>query len=454
MKHLRRSSSVAHDTFNALVLRSRVSPGKPGPLKNTTFIAKANISVPQRPTTCALGLLQNYQSPIVATSVLQLIEAGLTLVGNSNMDEFGMGSLTTLSIHGPTRNPLYEEDRIAGGSSGGSAAAVAGGLADFALGTDTGGSVRQPASYCGIVGFKPSYGRFSRYGVVPYAQGYDCVGVLARLVSTTRSVYDVLNHPDPRDITMMPKPTRDHIFEKKKRLRVAIPQEFILGELQGLSIEALEKAAVKLMDLGHEVCSVSMPILSRLLAAYYTLAVAEAALNLSRYDGISFGQDHEGRFEKTDASSISGKDAQARIVANRSQGFGPEVKRRIILGNYVLSSESGDNFTRATEIRSQLVRDFNNLFASPNLLTNTASRGTFDLVLGPTAFGPAPTFAEHSHESKNILNEYLNDVFTVPASMAGLPAISVPFGGVGLQIIGQYAHDALVLDTAEMIESL
>lgn len=450
-------SGFSHDAYNCFVsVRQSPKNLERGPLLGTAFAAKDNIATLLEPTTCASLILRDYQSPFEATVVKQLIAAGLALVGKTNMDEFGMGSSTTFSHFGATLNPNYAEPRVAGGSSGGSAAAVASGLADFALGTDTGGSVRQPGSYCGVVGFKPSYGRISRYGVIPYAQGFDCVGILAKSVAMTKRVFDVLDQEDKKDITSLPQEVRDKISKQprnpKEKLRVGIPNEFILSELLEETVAEIEKVVLKLIALGHEVRSVSLPSIKKLISAYYTLATAEAATNLLRFDGIRFG------LAEMPAEPNADPKGMTLITGNRFLHLGPEVQRRIVLGNYTLSSESGNTFLRATRLRRDLVQELNSVFASPNPIepdSPGASEGC-DVLLGPTTFGRAPTVEETAKDrAESILNEYLNDVFTIPASMGGLPAISVPCEDrdFGVQIIGQYGDDRRVLEVAELVES-
>lgn len=451
-RQLRRLITTGARDCNSIVLVRAAVESRPGSLHGSSFILKDNFTTTQEPTTCGSRMLETYVSPFDATAVHLLEAAGLELVGKSNMDEFGMGSSTTYSIHGPTVNPRYEEVRISGGSSGGSAAAIAANLADFALGTDTGGSVRQPASYCGIVGFKPTYGRLSRYGVVAYAQGFDTVGILAKNVDTVKKVYGVLNKPDEKDITSLPESIRAKLAKPKSQnmLTIGIPREFLLAELSSETILQFENILVKLTDLGHTVKPVSVPAIGKLLSTYYTLATAEAASNLSRFDGIRYGHLLEVG---------SGIDRMAR---NRSAGFGPEVQRRIVLGNYTLSSESADFYLQATHLRKKLVEEFNDVFALRNILTNGETFETerteegCDVLMCPTAFGKAPTLAEfESNTENNFLNGYINDILTVPASLAGLPAISVPCENAdfGVQVMAQFGDDSTVLELASVIET-
>lgn len=434
----------ARDPYNCVVLIPSYSAANSADL---TFLAKSNIATTRGPTTCGSTLLKEYVSPFDATVVKLLKQAGLPMVGKTNLDEFGMGSSTTNSTHGNTLNPRYKDERIAGGSSGGSAAGVAGNLADVSLGTDTGGSVRQPASYCGIVGFKPTYGRISRYGVAPYAQSLDTVGILARTVDTVARVFGILDKYDEKDITSLPESFRDTIAARPAKsgtLTIGIPEELILAEIDKETMAQFEYVVDKLMDQGHSIQPVSIPSIGKLLFAYYTLATAEASSNLARFDGVRYG------------TSLDLGTGTERIAHTRTAGLGPEVQRRILLGTYTLSDESEDYYFNATRVRRQLVSEFNDVFAHPNVLLGT--EGTHegcDVLLSPTAFGRAPTLEEFKSDTKNnFLNEFVNDILTVPSSMAGLPAISVPCPNAdfGVQVMGQHGDDRAVLAVAKLIE--
>lgn len=415
-------------------------------LTGTTFMAKDNFTSKDDTTTCASKILSNHKSLFDSTAVALLKLAGLELNGKTNLDEFGMGASNTNSYFGDVINPLYEgEARIVGGSSGGSGAAIAANLADFALGTDTGGSVRLPASYCGVIGFKPTYGRISRWGVVPYAQTLDTVGVLANNIDMVEKVYNVLNVEDKKDPTCLPQEVRDCLrTEKKDKLRIGIPKEFVLRGLSNETREMWIQTVEELQAQGHTILSVSVPTMKKSLLAYYTLIAAEVASNLSRYDGVRYGQDNS-----TAPTFLE------QIAENRSDGFGVEARRRIILGNYTLSSDSGNHYLTATELRQQLVEDFNNVFNVPHLLLNSKGdvrENACDVLVVPTAMGSAPTIEEYKTKSEeNFLNGYINDVLTIAASLAGTPAISIPRGGLGIQIIGQYADDQKVLDLARTL---
>ncbi|KAG2736738.1 hypothetical protein G9P44_000828 [Scheffersomyces stipitis] len=430
-----------------------------GSLSGTTYIAKDNIVTTHEFSTGASRILSNYRSPFDATVVLLLDAAGSTLLGKSNLDEFGMGSSTTNSHYGTTLNPLYSVEvetgkaHISGGSSGGSAAAVAGKLANYALGTDTGGSVRQPASYCGTVGFKPTYGRISRWGVISYAQTLDTVGIISDDIHTVEKVYHVLDKYDDKDPTSLPDDIRNSLKSKgtedvnNTSLTVGVPREFVVGDLSQEVKEVWFSVLSQLQDMGHTVKIVSVPSIKQSLSSYYTLATAEAASNLSRYDGVRYGQTTEDLQEK----------AHDLIVANRTNGFGPEVQRRILLGNYTLSSESGDHYIKATQVREKLVNEFNQVFNLRHVFSNDTNvdketSGRCDILVAPTAINSAPTLKEyHQQNETNFLNDYVNDILTVPASLAGLPTISIPRGKHGIQIMGQFGADQTVLDVSKKL---
>ncbi|KAK6199279.1 amidase signature domain-containing protein [Scheffersomyces amazonensis] len=411
-----------------------------GVLSGTSFIVKDNIATKVGYTTAASKSLHDYQSPFDATVVRLLRHQGSKLVGKANLDEFGMGSSTTNSMFGPTINPKYDnEDRIAGGSSGGSAAAVAADMASFSLGTDTGGSVRLPASYCGVVGFKPTYGRISRWGVIPYAQTLDTVGILSKDVDIVEKVYEVLNQYDEKDPTCMTTKVRNNIVSTAKgQLTIGIPEQFIIEELDQDTKIAWELTLHKLVQLGHSLKVVSIPSIKKSLSTYYTLATAEAASNLSRYDGIRYGYKSDNNNEDD------------TIVSSRCESFGQEVQRRIILGNYTLSSESGDHYLKAAQVRQELVQEFNQVFKLPHpLLENELKLNNCDVLVSPTALSKPPTLKEYDEKNEeNFLNSYLNDILTVPASLAGLPTISIPINGTGIQFMTQYGDDSILFSIA------
>ncbi|KOS21135.1 Glutamyl-tRNA(Gln) amidotransferase subunit A [Escovopsis weberi] len=438
---------------------------------------KDNIATADFPTQCASGILLSHSSPFEATIVGQLRGFGATVIGKTNMDEFGMGSHSTNSIHGPVRNPRSPsgDKYSAGGSSGGSAVAVLLGEADIALGTDTGGSVRLPAAYTGVVGYKPSYGIISRYGVVPYANSLDTVGFLARSAEAIRGlVFDNglhLKH-DAYDPTSMSAQTRKRCFAGRPRdlsdlsgVTVGVPLEYNIAELDPAIRDAWMRSAAALASHGARVVPVSLPSTRHALSAYYILAPAEASSNLAKYDGVRYGV----RGPDSDAAG------ETLYSEARGAGFGAEVKRRILLGTYTLSSGAMDNyFIKAQRVRRLVQRDFDRVFARESPLREPVQfdlsempedtgledkRGPpqVDFLLAPTAPTFPPRLSELRH--KTSVDSYRNDVLTVPASMAGLPAVSVPVKTdgafpAGMQIIGQYCDDLQVLDFAERLAKL
>ena len=380
------------------------------------------------------------------------------------MDEFGMGSHSTHSFFGPVINRgLDGKSRSAGGSSGGSAVAVVNNECWAALGTDTGGSVRLPAAFTGVFGFKPSYGLISRWGVVAYANSLDTVGILASSTARIRSVFDIANEHDSKDPTNLSPKGRDKITRlaeqakdalRDRPLRVGVPLEYNVRELSS-TVRLAWAQLLHTLQQHYQIVPVSLTTTRQALSAYYVLAPAEASSNLAKYDGVRYGSRSEG------PDGIGG----ILFSNTRAHHFGPEVKRRILLGSYSLSAAAIANyFIQAQKIRRLVQRDFDSVFISPNILrdseTTEPKNGGVDVLLCPTAPSLPPTI----DELKNIdpVQEYVSDVFTVPASLAGLPAISLPFefrvedkrASVGIQIIGQYGLDDMILDVAQHLEWL
>ncbi|CAK7245751.1 MAG: Trimeric GatFAB AmidoTransferase(AdT) complex subunit [Sporothrix thermara] len=488
------------------------------------------------PTTCGSAMLQGYRSPFEATIVTQLRERGARIVGKTNLDEFGMGSHNIYSYGGPVQSPAAGDPLSVGGSSGGSAVAVRLGDVDVALGTDTGGSVRLPAAYGGVVGFKPSYGMLSRFGVVPYANSLDTVGLLAREVGPIRRLIVGSEEAeglwavsdDKRDPTSLTRATRLRIAGERSGysggsgataassakaglltgLTFGIPLEYNIEELDPRIRAAWTAAAERLQAMGAKVAAVSLPSTRHALSAYYVLAPAEAASNLARYDGVRYGGGSSGNKDKqakdtkaADASSSSSSSASSEAVLYervRGAGFGPEVQQRILLGAYTLSSDARDNyFVQAQRVRRIIVRDFDSVFRLANPLrdhdqgrnSGASAPGAYDdpdapdgdhidlsdlpedvpmldkrgpaqvdFLLCPTAPTPAPKLADVVAAPSDV-DAYINDVFTVPASLAGLPAISIPMPPAstgeafcpGFQLIGQFWDDARLLQVAETV---
>ena len=386
------------------------------------------------PTTCASRILQGFTPPFDATAVRRLREAGAVLLGKTNMDEFAMGSSTENSGFSITRNP-WDPDRVPGGSSGGSAAAVAAGQCVAALGTDTGGSIRQPAAFCGVVGIKPTYGRVSRFGVVAYASSLDQVGPIARDVSDCALVLQAIAGHDPADSTSVDAPVPDYASELSRGasgLRVGVPKEYFAAGIQPEVEQAVRQGVREMEKAGAAVVEVSLPRTGYAVAAYYVIATAEASSNLARYDGMRYGP------------RAQAEDLTSTYTKSRSQGFGPEVKRRIMLGAYVLSAGYYDAYyLKAQKARTLVRQDF-----------ESALRRC-DAIVAPTT----PTTAFRIEEmTEDPLRMYLSDVFTVPANLAGLPALSLPCGfdraglPIGMQIIGRPFDEATVLRLGHAFE--
>ncbi|KAL4801755.1 amidase signature domain-containing protein [Aspergillus unguis] len=470
---LRRRSGRWYD--QAKDADTRRTQGKPISKLDGRFIAiKDNICTRDLPTTCASKILDTFTSPFNATVVQRLEDAGAIIAGKTNLDEFGMGSHSIHSRFGPVKNKrrVHDSDHLsAGGSSGGSAVAVATDQCYSALGTDTGGSIRLPAAYTGTVGFKPSYGLLSRWGVVAYANSLDTVGILAKQTSTVRSVFGILNQHDTRDPTSLSPLSRSRILSRLSSprltsrlrstpLRIGVPLEYNISELDPSVRQAWCRSLEYLQNQGHIIQPVSLPTTKSALSAYYILAPAEASSNLAKYDGVRYGT-------RSESNSNEQHNADSYLYAQtRGEGFGPEVKRRIMLGAFSLSAEAIDNyFIQAQRIRRLVRQDFDAVFgaehpltAEPSATEQGAGRTGVDVLICPTVPSPPPSISDATNTKGT--DDYISDVFTVPASLAGLPAISVPVSRqgqesenlTGLQVIGQYGDDELVLKVGELLE--
>ena len=406
-----------------------------GPLAGVPIALKDNIVTLEAPTTCASRILEGYTSPYEATAVRRLRKAGAMMVAKTNMDEFAMGSSTEHSAFGRVRHPL-DPARVPGGSSGGSAALVAAGVVPVALGSETGGSVRQPASFCGVVGVKPSSGRVSRYGLVAFGSSLDCISVFGRAVRDAALVLATMSGPDPLDATTLdrlplaPPAPRPHL----QGVRIGLPREYFPADLHPGVAAAMERTKALVQELGGEVVDVSLPHSAYAVPTYYIVAPAEAAANLARYDGVRFGARRVG----------PGGDVHALYQATRGEGFGAEVQRRILVGTYVLSAGYYDAYYRkAQRVRALIAEDFRRAFAAG-----------VDFLLTPTT--PTPAFRA-GEKTEDPVAMYLADIFVCAVSLAGLPALSLPVGRseglpVGAQLIAPYFDDERLLALAGALE--
>jgi aspartyl-tRNA(Asn)/glutamyl-tRNA(Gln) amidotransferase subunit A len=414
----------------------RVARGEdPGPLAGVPIALKDNLCTRGLPTTCSSRILEGWVPPYDATAVSRVIAAGAVVVGKTNLDEFAMGSSTENSAFGPTRNP-HDPSRVPGGSSGGSAAAVAAGMVPLALGSDTGGSIRQPAALCGVVGAKPTYGLVSRYGLVAFASSLDQIGPIAASVADAAALLEAIAGHDPLDSTSLstgPPGLRRLLDEGVQDLRVGVVRELTTGAEP--DVEALvRQAADALAGAGAKLEEISLPSLGHALAAYYLIAPAEASSNLARYDGVRYGL----RVEAPDVASMN--------AATRSAGFGPEVKRRIMLGTYALSAGYYDAYyAQAQKVRTLISRAFASAYED------------FDALLCATS--PTTAFPLGSRLD-DPWAMYMSDVCTVPTNLAGHPAVSVPFGRgadglpVGVQVLARALGEPTMFRVAAALEAL
>jgi aspartyl-tRNA(Asn)/glutamyl-tRNA(Gln) amidotransferase subunit A len=432
--------AAAGDQLNAYLWRAEEGTGEgDGPLAGVPVAIKDLFCTEGIETTAGSRILAGHRPLYTATAVRRLGEAGAGILGKTNMDEFAMGSSNENSAYGPVRNPR-DRERVPGGSSGGSAAVVAGGLAPCAIGTDTGGSIRQPASLCGIVGLKPTYGAISRYGMIAFASSLDQCGPLTRDVTDAALLLGAMQGRDPCDSTSVgieggvEAPSREDL----KGLRFAVPTELAHDAIEPGVREVFEATLKRIEGLGGEIAEASLPHAEHGISAYYVLAPAEASSNLARYDGVRYGMRAEGAGDVVDM-----------YESTRAAGFGDEVKRRIMLGTYALSSGYYDAYYgRAQKVRTRIAEDFATAF------------GRFDFVVTPTSPSVAFGLGEKTDDP---LAMYMNDFFTVPMSLAGIPAISIPAGlaepegggpqlPVGFQIAAPAFAEQRLLDAAHALE--
>jgi aspartyl-tRNA(Asn)/glutamyl-tRNA(Gln) amidotransferase subunit A len=413
-----------------------ISGGRPGPLTGIPLAVKDVICTQGVPTTCGSRILENFVPPYDAAVIRRLKSEGAVILGKLNMDEFAMGSSTENSGFQLTRNP-WDTDRIPGGSSGGSAAAVAAGMCLGALGSDTGGSIRQPASHCGVVGLKPTYGRVSRFGLVAFASSLDQIGPFARSVGDAAVLLQAIAGHDPADSTSVPAEVPDYtrsLGDGVAGLRIGIPREY--GASEGLDPEvaaAVEKAVATLESLGAKRVEVGLPHTRYAVAAYYVIAPAEASSNLARYDGVKYGFRRDGA-----------EDLIRMYRETRSAGFGAEVRRRIIIGTYCLSAGYYEAYYgKASQVRTLIVSDFKKAFEA------------CDVIACPVAPTPAFRIGENADDP---LTMYLSDIFTISANLAGIPAMSVPCGlsaaglPIGLQLMGRHFDEETLIRVGHNFE--
>ena len=411
------------------------SGGALSALDGVPVLLKDNIVQSGEPATCASRILEDFVSPYDATVTERLAAAGAVVVGRTNMDEFAMGSSTENSIHGAALNP-WDRERICGGSSGGSAAAVAAGLAPLALGSDSGGSIRQPASFCGVVGLKPTYGRVSRWGLVAFASSLDQIGPFGRSVADCAAMLEVIAGHDERDSTSNPEPVprwTEALDGDVAGLTIGLPEEYFVEEGVDPGVLARVREAIgEFESAGAKTNPISLPHTEHAIATYYLVATAEASSNLARFDGVRYGR----RAERP-------ADLQDLYTRSRSEGFGAEVKRRILLGTYVLSAGYYDAYYgKAQRVRTLIRQDFERAFER------------CDLIVTPTA--PETAFARGA-KSDDPVSMYLSDIYTISVNLAGLPALSMPCGlsdgmPVGLQLIGKPLDETTILRAGDAFE--
>jgi len=435
-----------HVLGQARAIDKRRRSGDPvGPLAGVPVAIKDLLCVEGEPTTCGSRMLRTFRPPYDATVISRLKQAGAILFGKTNMDEFAMGSSTENSAYGPTLNP-WDETRVPGGSSGGSAAAVAAGLAPIALGSDTGGSIRQPAAVCGIVGLKPTYGRVSRYGLIAFASSLDQIGPFAHDLADTALILKAISGHDPRDSTSVDDSVPDYsatLDTPPESLRIGVVPEFF-GEGLDPEVESAIREAIRVYEqAGATLREVSLPYSRSGIPAYYIVAPAECSSNLARYDGTIYGHraaDFSPRYpgEENLAPMVR------MMMASRAEGFGAEVKRRIMLGTFVLSAGYADQYyNQALKVRRLIRNDFDSAFKE------------VDVLIGPTS--PTPAF-KLGERTANPLAMYLSDIYTITANLAGIPGLSIPCGltksnlPIGLQLLAPAFAEEKLLRTARVFE--
>ena len=411
----------------------RRAKGETNELLGIPMAVKDNILIADLPCTAGSKILENYIAPYDATVIKKLRDAGAIFLGKTNMDEFAMGSSTENSGFFPTKNP-HDLSRVPGGTSGGSAAAVAADDCCYALGSDTGGSIRQPASFCGVVGLKPTYGAVSRYGLISFASSLDQIGLFAKTAEDAKIIFEAIKGKDELDSTSAEPNFKSKILNLKS-VKIGIPKEYFIEGME-IEVEKIIKNAIKKIEaLGVKIEKISLPHSKYALACYYIICTSEASTNLARYDGIRYGCKSQIKSQIQNLTEV--------YLENRGQGFGTEVKRRIMLGTYALSTGYYEAYyLKAQKVRTLIKQDFDKAFEK------------IDFVLTPTS--PTPAF-KLGEKTKDLLQMYLSDIFTVPVSLAGIPALSLPIGKtqglpVGLQIIGKPFQEKKILNFANYLE--
>lgn len=411
------------------------SGGYRGPLHGIPIGLKDIFVMKGAPSTCGSKMLENFFSPYDAAVTKRILDAGAVVVGKNNMDEFAMGSSTETSYFGPTKNP-WDTGRVPGGSSGGSAAATAASLCLGSIGTDTGGSIRQPASFCGVVGMKPTYGRVSRFGMIAFASSLDQAGPITKTVEDAAIILNAISGHDPMDSTCVNSPVPDYTLSLKddiKGVKVGVPKEYFIPGMDAEVEEAAKKAVALVEDLGGDIVEISLPHTEYAVVTYYIIAPSEASSNLARYDGVKYG------YRTANAETL-----RDMYFKTRAEGFGSEVKRRIMLGTYALSAGYYDAYyLKAQRVRTLIKKDFDDAFRK------------VDVIMAPTAPEVAFRFGEKTGDP---IKMYLSDVLTIPCNIAGLPGISVPCGfsseglPIGLQVLGKPFDEGSVLHVAHAYE--
>ncbi|HET7290557.1 MAG TPA: Asp-tRNA(Asn)/Glu-tRNA(Gln) amidotransferase subunit GatA [Thermodesulfobacteriota bacterium] len=420
----------------AKTAEKEISSGKyRGPLHGIPIGLKDIFVMKGVPATCGSKMLENFIPPYDAAVTKKILDAGAVIVGKNNMDEFAMGSSTETSYFGPTKNP-WDKGRVPGGSSGGSAAATAASLCLGSIGTDTGGSIRQPASFCGVVGMKPTYGRVSRFGMIAFASSLDQAGPITKTVEDAAIILNVISGHDPMDSTCVNTQAPDYTLSLRddiKGVKVGVPREYFIPGMDKEVEEAAKKAIALVEDLGGEIVEISLPHTEYAVITYYIIAPSEASSNLARYDGVKYG------YRTANAETL-----RDMYFKTRAEGFGSEVKRRIMLGTYALSAGYYDAYyLKAQRVRTLIKKDFDDAFKK------------VDVIMAPTAPEVAFRFGEKTGDP---IKMYLSDVLTIPCNIAGLPGISVPCGfssdglPIGIQVLGKPFDECSVIHVAHAYE--